>query len=535
MAKILCISDIHFSDSKSSSVYGDSPSEKLTHSLDDNPLQLLFEAIEGIGPVDLLIFCGDYIVGGDSLEKKDKAMNAFLEFLHRLEHSDKVFKTNTILAWQHILVIPGNHDINRKEEDIFDKFKEKLKNYMTPFSDNKKDQEYAPIFKFDDLKLIVACESTVDNSATINTGIKQAYTELDKLDGEECLKENIKKVLKKYELFDIPSITEETKKKFVDSCKEIEKSGKYDGYIKIMVTHHPLLDGMEMGNTVKEYKSTIGGYSFMQSAVCYGYRLFIHGHIHESSCLEIVDHNTESKTPVIQLGVPMMKINDDKCGAILVDTDVAGKKDFPFRSIFLKLDPIPRKFRQIRTMNSNENRRTVYQGDRILIDKEIRQIIEEGKIVKNGDLNNVEAASYDCALGYEYKRWNSKKSGWEEMGKEQMKPRSGEASFIEIQPNETILIYSYEMFHVPDDMLLHASPISSWERRKIHVGLSYFVDPGFEGQFCFPVTNESNGPVHIDSREPIVSVEFVKLSDVCEKNWSDRHQDKRNARLDKKD
>ena len=81
-------------------------------------------------------------------------------------------------------------------------------------------------------------------------------------------------------------------------------------------------------------------------------------------------------------------------------------------------------------------------------------------------------------------------------------------------------------------MVLHASPISSWLRNGIRVDLSYLVDPGFKGKFSFPVTNESNNTVYINSREPIVSVEFIKLAGTCEKNWVDRHSNRAKARLE---
>lgn len=231
----------------------------------------------------------------------------------------------------------------------------------------------------------------------------------------------------------------------------------------------------------------------------------------------------------------MLDTNSDTYGAILIDTDSVEGKRFPFDSVFLKLDSIARKFKKTRNFSNEETDTVIYQGDKILVDKEISQIIIENKIVKNGDLSNVEAASYDCALGYEYKRGDKRYCDWSKIDAEQLQENPESPSRIEIQPGETILIYTYEEFDIPNDMVLHASPISTWLRRGIRVSLSCFIDPGFKGKFCFPVTNESEEMVEINSREPIVSVEFIKLPRTCTKSWSERHKDKEAARRNLKD
>lgn len=534
MAKILCLSDIHFMESEKSYVYGEKFSEKLIRSVGIDKLDVLFAAIEEMGPIDLLVFCGDYIVGKNDKEEKRKSINKFIDFLERVENSTNIFRREIRHTCDRILIVPGNHDINRDESDILDDFNRKLNKYLTPFESKGRRQKYAPVFIFNKLKLIVACESTVNNSATINEEVNDVLMKIDKLGGDNDLKEYVKSILDKYMLFDIPSITESIRRDFIEANIMIEKEKKYEDYIKIMVCHHPLLDGIETANTIKQYKGTVGGYSFMKSAVNFGYRLFIHGHIHESSCIEVIDHNMENSIPIIQMGVPMMEIESDKCGAVLIDTDVVDDNIFPFTSALLKLDTISRKFKQVRMLNNEDHKKINNYGDKILIDKEISQLIKDNIIIKNGDLRNVEAASYDCALGYEFKRGKTKYCNWDDVNVEYLKACPDKPGFIEIEPNETILIFTYEEFNIPNDMVLHASPISSWLRKGIRVDLSFLVDPGFKGKFSFPVTNESSESIYINSRDPIVSVEFIKLSGACDKNWRDRHKDRVKARLELK-
>ena len=220
-----------------------------------NKLDVLFAAMEEIGSIDLLIFCGDYIVGKNDKEEKIKSINTFIDFLKRVENSPNIFKSEISHTCDRILVVPGNHDVNRDESDILDDFNKKLSRYLTPSEDKGRRQKYAPVFIFDELKLIVACESTVNNSATINSEIEDVLINIDKLGSDNDLKEHVKSVLNKYMLFDIPSITKTIKKDFIETNIEIEKNKKYADYIKIMVCHHPLLDGIE---TTKNANSKIG-------------------------------------------------------------------------------------------------------------------------------------------------------------------------------------------------------------------------------------------------------------------------------------
>ena len=535
MAKILCISDIHFTKSDPSNVYGENFNSDLVQSIGVNKFDILFSALEEIGPIDLLIFCGDYIIGKKDSEDKKQSINTFLEFLKKVENSTSIFDKSINHTCDRILIVPGNHDVLREDNQILDEFNSKLSKYLTPAEGRGRRQKYAPVFAFDELKLLIACESTVNNSATINKEIEGISQKIDLLKGSDSIKQDIKNVLKKYSLYDIPSITEPARKEFIEINSQLEKKDEFKNFIKIMVSHHPLLVGIETSNTIKKYNNTIGGYSFMKSAMNFGYQLFIHGHIHESSCIEITDHNSDNIIPVMQIGVPMFEMDSEDYGVLLIETKNNNTWNFPFISTFLKLDSVSRRFKQTRILNSGTYKSDSFDMNHILVDREIREILEKNIIVKNGDLRNIEAASYDCALGYEYKRCKNSYCKWDEIELEQLRPSTDNPSSIEIKPHETVLIYSYEEFDIPNDMVLHASPISSWIRRGIRVDLSYFVDPGFRGKFCFPITNQNDSTIFINSRDPIVSIEFIKLSNSCEKNWRERHSEYAQRRLEFKE
>ena len=305
----------------------------------------------------------------------------------------------------------------------------------------------------------------------------------------------------------------------------IDENDKYAEYKRIMISHHPLLEGIASISSLKKYSGTVGGYGFMKSAEEFGYTLFVHGHLHEQSCVEIIDHLSERKKPVVQLGLPQMAFDSEGCGCVIISINDNVNDLFPFSCTLLKPDSIAWRFKQIPLISFKEESLPNVKGDRILVDYEIAEIIKENKIVKHGDLRNVEAASYDCSLGYEYKKGNAKFCDWRSIELQSIVPGQNGPGGIVLEPNETALIFSYEEFNIPKDMILHASPISSWLRKGVRFDISFFVDPGFVGRFAIPVTNESEKRIIIDAQKPIVSLEFIKLACPCGKGWMEKHED----------
>lgn len=527
MAKILCLSDIHFDISERANSYGEEINPSLVDSFETNKFQTMLDSFERIGPIDLLVFCGDYILGRNSSEQKKEAFDKFIEFLQCIEKSEKLFNSDIKSINERIILIPGNHDIKRQDENILKEFKDRTNRYLSTLSERDRAQPNSPIFVFDDLKVIVACISTVDNSATKNQKLDDALSKIS----DPQLSQKITSILKDDLIFDIPSITEKSKKDFIDKNRNFSDENKYEDYFKIVATHHPLMDGIESGNTIKKFNTTIGGYSFMKTASSFGYNLFLHGHLHDKSCIKLTDYNMETPTPIMQIGLPQCKFINENYVGVLIDTDNIVDGEHAFSGNYLKYSDISRSIKQVRMFGSESATVHKYLGSKILVDYEIRKILEEGKIVKGGDFCNIQAASYDCTLGYKYKRSTcNSKYNWDDIQLDTLLPTGNEPSMIEIKSEETVLIFTYEEFNIPNNMVLHASPISSWARKGLRVDLSYFVDPGFEGNFCFPVKNESKETLKINSQEPIMSIEFVQLSESCQSNWAQRNTDKLLAR-----
>lgn len=532
--RILCISDLHLGTNDPQGVYGETLSTELSNSLKDNKLSMLKEAIlEKFEDekIDLLFFSGDYLIGKDSVQAKESYNLAFSNFLKEIESTPEIFTDRGEYSIRdRIFIIPGNHDIDRNasSEERLNSFIMNYNAYIHPFREKSTGiTKYAPLFVYDELKIIIACISTVENGGTESEIITEVIqyienytTDTDKNKTKNKLLKELQKLQKK----DIASIPSKTEKAFINANKELEKKdpNKYTDYKRIIISHHPLLSGIEKLRVVKEYPNTIGGFQLMNIALTFNYSLFIHGHNHEFLCLEFCDKTMGDKGNAVQLGLPSFH-GDGRLESQIVVVEIGDNPDDTVTKL-LYLDKITRSFKEkryIRNENKTDNNQ-ITSSDRILVDFEIEEIVNKAVIVKNADSSRIEAASYDCALGKKYKRGDSAYQ-WKP---ETLEPSSDGPAVIEIKSRETILIYTEEIFDIPDDMLLHASPISSWSRKGLRVDLSYFVDPGFKGSFCFPVTNLSDVPIKITSREPIMSIEFVKLGKRPNNTWNMKHPQK---------
>ena len=524
MAKIVVISDLHYSKSRYDDVYdADQINDSLVDNISEDIYDQLFSALEGEKePADILIFCGDFVIGGNSEAEKKKSFDAFVKFLDSVEKSTNILQGDE--KEKRIVIVPGNHDIMRGRKKIYKEFKDKLNRYLTPFSDMT---EYAdsPTYVFDDLKLIIDCETTVNNASTSNKKINKWINMVKSSSATSAQKEELIEAMEQERIVDIPSISASSRKRFIKTAKKYSRNEKYNDYLKIMVTHHPLLSGVESGKTIKSYNYTVGGYGFMRSAMELGYTLFLHGHIHERSCIEVTDYGYENPCTAVQLGIPSIERDLSEHGIFVINTDRPLNGSWPFSATYKTLSSYTLEFKQAAVLVGNRLESISENTEMtILVDRDIMELIDAGKVIKNGDRDRVEAASYDCALGREYKRSSSRYCDWSNI-KTSCLEASNKPAEIVIEPQEAVLIYTDEEFDVPKNMVMHASPISSWLRKGLHVEISYFVDPGFQGQFCFPVINESTETISISSRDPIMSIELVWLSAPCDKSWSERHHD----------
>lgn len=534
---LVIISDIHLGSYDSKGVYGSSPSKKLRSDVEINKLEVLKKALNNRyknKKIDLLIFVGDYITGPDDPDGKSESMNVFRSFLTEIEELSNLFRNSKHIRDQ-IIIVPGNHDVERGVEKPLEKFQDKFYGYITPFRTKSGDgvcRLGAPLFVYEEEKLLVACISTVNHASTETDRIPQLLKAVEaKKDGSKEWDDLIK-YLKEQQIKDIPAVDTKIEEEFKQlSDKLFEERPDCADYKKIVVSHHPLISGLEQGKTIKEYSSTIGGRRFQSVAAQKGYSYFLNGHVHKFVCAELLDHTKPPAHSSIHISVPEFTLDEDESDLKIVELTLTDDGDDKIR--LLKTDSYSKGFKEVCLITPGMISHGEAGTQSILVDFEIEQLIKEGTVIQNADSSRIEAASYDCALGTAYKRAASDGSyKWEDYV---LQPSGNGAAKITLDPGKTILIYTEEIFDIPDDMVLHASPISTWARKGLRVELSYFVDPGFRGPFCFPVTNISSEPLPISSADPIMSVEFVRLSKHASIPWYSRHPDKLDTRAKKRD
>ncbi|OJU12091.1 MAG: hypothetical protein BGN88_02665 [Clostridiales bacterium 43-6] len=509
---IVIISDFHLGSGNDKGVYGTAPNDQLIDHIGIDKLHILKRALEKRyrnDKIDLLVFLGDYATGRDSREEKQKSYSEFLTFLEDLESVTDIFRYPDHIQ-DHIIVLPGNHDIQRMQQDVLKDFKFSFSKYINPFrkSSGGVCRLGAPVFVYDDLKMLVACVSTVNHSSTVVTEIPKVIELVENIkNGDAKSKEDALSYLRSQQVKDIPTVDFKTHDNFVQICNEINEADEYKEYRKIVVSHHPLISGIEHSLALKEYHNTIGGFKLLEAALNYGYNYFLHGHIHDFSCIELIDHSRDQSIPAFHVGVPDFIISSREEEPKIVELNLTDDNKDTIR--LLRIDAITQGFKEDKFImpNGTLGDNGLAAGDFTLVDYEIEQLIKDSVIMKNADSSRIEAASYDCALSPCYKRASSSYM-WEDA---LLEPETEGAACIILQPNETVLIYTEEEFDVPQDMLLHASPISSWARKGLRVEISHFVDPGFRGVFCFPVTNITDHELSINSYDPIMSIEFVRL------------------------
>jgi guanylate kinase/deoxycytidine triphosphate deaminase len=90
---------------------------------------------------------------------------------------------------------------------------------------------------------------------------------------------------------------------------------------------------------------------------------------------------------------------------------------------------------------------------------------------------------------------------------------------FELAPGDTALFYSAESFQLRPNILAITVPRGFLVAQSLSPGASY-VDPGFTGKFCIPITNTSSRVVRVPAEIQAVRVLFFRLQRDVDKAWS---------------
>lgn len=525
--KILFFADFHFNSETKISGPNISYLQEVTNDPLFELIGLLKNRYEN-EKISLLVFLGDYVDGKLPSQEKSELFQRIKRFVKTIEEQCScIFDENSNVK-DRIIFIDGNHDVTRDKEH-HDEFERTFGEYITPFSKASGDaiRKYgAPIFNYKQLELLIACISTTENAGAhfSNINVETLSNLIEPL--KECDATNHKKILtllEKQQNADIGTVTTQTIRRF-------KKKADLKRTTKIVLSHHPFI---QMQHATASHFQTVNGPDFFDAARAKGFTFFISGHLHEFYCADILTRGKYSDLPgATIISVPSF-INPSDNAPRFVELDI-NNDDYICR--LLTVDTIRDRIDEIDIATNGHKQNEHKQNEHTLLDYEIQDLVKNN-IIENASTDRIQSASYDCALGLYYKRYDEDNNTWPDEYTEMQPEKSGKgAAKILIDPGERILLYTHEVFNIPKDMLLHASPRASWIRRGIRVDLSFFVEPGFVGSFCFPVTNINKDPIEINAQEAIMSVVFTKLSGDVEQGWSERHPaslEQRNKKLDK--
>jgi deoxycytidine triphosphate deaminase len=135
----------------------------------------------------------------------------------------------------------------------------------------------------------------------------------------------------------------------------------------------------------------------------------------------------------------------------------------------------------------------------LLVDKELKKLVDKKEIIKDGEKKYVQSASYDVRVGNEIY--------FPERG-EKKEIKNGNIEYL--QPFESAVIKTYERIYLPKNMIGLMQPSSRLSTR----GLLYTggsIDPGYEGFLWVSIRNMAPRNEEIEYGQPIASVNFIKF------------------------
>jgi len=479
--------------------------------------------------ISFLAFLGDYVIGKNPSDDKSAAFEHIKEFVMTIEDKCSCIFDDSSNLKDRIIFIDGNHDVSRRDKEHHEDFVHYFGEYLTPFTSADTDivrKNGAPVYDFEDLDILLACISTTENAGAhfSKINMEELNPLIEPLKGSEPDKyKKMLELLDKQQNVDIGTVTNSTINRF-QKVEDMQRK------TKIVLSHHPLI---QMQHATGSHFETVNGPAFFDVARAKGFTFFVSGHLHEFYCVDMFSRGKNSDLPSATIVSVPSFINPGTLEQRFVELDIDNND---YICHLLTVDKIRYRIEEVDVATNGHHEFTLRQNEHTLLDFEIQELIEENKIIKNASTDRIQAASYDCALGFQYKRYDDKNKMWPDEVTLMEPAKNGNGpSTILLNPGERVLLYTHEVFTIPKDMLLQASPRASWNRRGISVDLSFFVEPGFEGTFCFPVTNNNNYPIKISAQEAIMSVTFRKLSGAVRRGWSERQPESLKRRLKKLD
>ncbi|MCL2051790.1 MAG: hypothetical protein FWG91_08700 [Lachnospiraceae bacterium] len=141
----------------------------------------------------------------------------------------------------------------------------------------------------------------------------------------------------------------------------------------------------------------------------------------------------------------------------------------------------------------------------IINEEELKQFVQEGNIIQNGDESCAEGLKYDLRLGNRFLKAGNK---------------SGERTFEQlyakdqafVDTGEVVFVMTKERLDIPLDV-----KVSLFDKRKLsHDGINLlggrFIDPGYKGYLIFGIHNVAGKAFPLKPGRKLIGAEFTRLT-----------------------
>lgn len=130
----------------------------------------------------------------------------------------------------------------------------------------------------------------------------------------------------------------------------------------------------------------------------------------------------------------------------------------------------------------------------------LEKLINEGNLLVNFDLNNVNSASYDLRIGTIYKD-----------GKIYSEDNTEVNNVIEVKPSEIVTFLTYEIVKIPLDCIGTVFAINKMSSKGFLILNPGHIDPGYNGPLTICAINLSTSNQTLSLKDPIFSLIINQL------------------------
>ena len=146
---------------------------------------------------------------------------------------------------------------------------------------------------------------------------------------------------------------------------------------------------------------------------------------------------------------------------------------------------------------------------KIITGLELKELVSEGKVIQNADINCAEGIKYDFRLGSKL----LKSYFGDPIDIETDLLTVDERNKAVVEPGEVVFVLSKERLSLPKDIYIQLSPKRSLSQDGIELLGGLTVDPKYEGYLVFGLKNVAGKSYKLKVGTKIVGANFFRLSD----------------------